>query len=148
MRLKYLDNEIKNRLLTRLSEDIDRERTDERWVKHLIKANEWDGICTVECCQGHSRFHASNFRGYISLLFSAEKQKIFNKEIEWLLGTYPVATVRKCFTTSNLGEAYGQRFWAKGYCCLNEIVFEKYAFKEFIEDCFIPLLEKLNGKQA
>ena len=144
MKMKYLDNKIKRKLRARLTEDIDRERVDTRWIPHLIEANKYEGVCTVECCEGHNRFHVMNYRGYVSFMFDYKRQRKFRSLIPWLLSTYPVATIRTMYSKSNLGEEYGQRFWGDEYATLNEVVFERYGFQDFVQKVFYPLLEKLS----
>ena len=145
MKINYLDKKLKTELLKRLTGDVDRRQVDEKWISHLITVNQIDGVCTTECCQGHSRFNSSNFRGYISMVLSKEKQEIFDAHLKELLSTYPVATIRYCYSKS-FGIDHALRFWNDEIYILNEVVFESYAFQSFIDDCWNPLLEKLNGK--
>lgn len=140
MRLTYLDDELKKKLVDHFEREVARANVDEQWVSHVIEVMKLDGVASSECCVGHRRFTGALYRGYVSLIFSREKQKIFDGFMKELLSTYPVMTIRKMYT-KGLKDELG--YVSESVYCINEICFEMYSFQSFLRDCFNPLLEKL-----
>lgn len=73
--MQWLTDEEKIVNLNRLNSDIENGDIDKVFVPYLLKINKMGGICTTQCCTGHSKKNPS---GYLSLRMTKPWWTIIN----------------------------------------------------------------------